>query len=68
MQELDPKERRILELRFGLKGNRTHTLKEIGKIVGLSRERVRQIEMEAIERLRAFLASGVRNAGLRVSP
>jgi len=52
MQELDPKERRILELRFGLKGNRTHTLKEIGKIVGLSRERVRQIEMKAIEKLR----------------
>ncbi len=52
MDSLDPKERRILELRYGLRGNKPHTLKEIGKIVGLSRERVRQIEMKAIEKLR----------------
>jgi RNA polymerase primary sigma factor len=48
---LDDRERRILKLRFGLDGNKTHTLEEVGHKFSLSRERVRQIEKRALDRL-----------------
>jgi RNA polymerase primary sigma factor len=49
---LDPRESRVLALRFGLVGGRPHTLDEIGRDVGLTRERIRQIEKEALAKLR----------------
>ncbi|MCE7938878.1 RNA polymerase subunit sigma [bacterium] len=49
---LPPREARVLELRFGLLDGRTHTLKEVGEKFGVTRERIRQIETEALERLR----------------
>jgi RNA polymerase primary sigma factor len=49
---LDPRESRVLALRFGLVGGRPHTLDEIGRDVGLTRERIRQIEKEALTKLR----------------
>ena len=49
---LEPRESRVLALRFGLVGGRAHTLDEIGRDVGLTRERVRQIEKEALAKLR----------------
>lgn len=49
---LEPRESRVLELRFGLVGGRPHTLDEIGRDVGLTRERIRQIEKEALAKLR----------------
>jgi RNA polymerase primary sigma factor len=49
---LSPREARVLELRFGLLDGRTHTLKEVGEKFGVTRERIRQIETEALERLR----------------
>jgi len=42
----------VLALRFGLVGGRPHTLDEIGHDVGLTRERIRQIEKEALAKLR----------------
>jgi len=48
----DPREVRILKLRFGLDDGRTHTLEEVGQKFGLTRERIRQIEAEALHRLR----------------
>jgi RNA polymerase primary sigma factor len=50
---LPPREARVLELRYGLTGGPPHTLKEVGAKFGVTRERVRQIEADALGRLRA---------------
>ena len=52
MTSLSPREARILRLRFGLRDGRAHTLEEVGQKFGLTRERIRQIEHEALDRLR----------------
>lgn len=49
---LPPREVRILQLRYGLHDGRSHTLGEVGKKLGVTRERVRQIEAQALRRLR----------------
>jgi RNA polymerase primary sigma factor len=49
---LTPREARILRLRFGLHDGRSYTLEEVGQKFGLTRERIRQIEHEALDRLR----------------
>lgn len=53
LHELPPREARVLKLRYGLSGERMHTLAEIGDKLNLSRERVRQIEARALRRLRS---------------
>jgi RNA polymerase primary sigma factor len=50
--ELDEKERDVIQMRFGLDGEDPRTLQEIGEALGLSRERIRQIESKAKEKLR----------------
>jgi RNA polymerase primary sigma factor len=52
LADLPERERRVLELRFGLADDQPKTLREIGDIMGLSRERVRQIEGRALNQLR----------------
>ena len=52
---LEERERRILILRFGLKNERPHTLEEVSKIIGRTRERIRQIQNQALEKLRLML-------------
>jgi RNA polymerase primary sigma factor len=52
MQSLPPREVRILRLRYGVPDGESHTLQEVGQKVGVSRERVRQIEAQALRRLR----------------
>ena len=52
LDEIDERAARILKLRYGLEGEDPMTLKEIGERIGLTRERVRQIEHEALNRLR----------------
>ncbi len=56
LQELDEKEAKIIAMRFGLYGNEPKTLKEIGKLMELSRERIRQIENVALRKLRKHAA------------
>ncbi len=52
LQNLPPREVRILQLRYGLVDGETYTLEEVGKKLGVTRERVRQIEAQALSRLR----------------
>jgi RNA polymerase primary sigma factor len=52
LHDLPPREVRILQLRYGLVDGETYTLEEVGKKLGVTRERVRQIEAQALSRLR----------------
>lgn len=52
LSTLTPREARILRLRFGLQNGRSYTLEEVGKKFGLTRERIRQIEGQALRKLR----------------
>lgn len=55
LSQLDPREARILELRYGLGGSEPMTLKMIGATVGLTRERVRQLERLALQNLEEYI-------------
>jgi len=52
LSDLSPKERKILEMRHGLMDGVYHTLEEVGKEFGVTRERIRQIEAKALEKIR----------------
>jgi RNA polymerase primary sigma factor len=52
LDDLSEKEKRILEMRHGLNDGITHTLEEVGKEFGVTRERIRQIEAKAHEKIR----------------
>ena len=52
---LTPREREVIELRFGLRGVGASTLREAAAVIGVSRERIRQIELRALMKLRELL-------------
>ena len=53
MGALTPREQQVLRMRFGMSGAREHTLEEVGRALSLTRERIRQIERAALDKLRA---------------
>ncbi len=62
LEGLPERERRILELRFGLTGEEPMTLEEVGKRLGVTRERIRQMELKTLRRLQSFrLAKALRD-------
>lgn len=52
INDLTPREQKILDMRFGLTDGVTHTLEEVGKVFTVTRERIRQIEAKALEKIR----------------
>jgi RNA polymerase sigma factor (sigma-70 family) len=52
LSSLQPREERVLRLRFGINLNKDYTLEEVGKIINVNRERVRQIEAKALRKLK----------------
>jgi RNA polymerase primary sigma factor len=54
LRMLPPNEERVLRMRFGIGYDREYTLEEIGQSFGLTRERIRQIEAQALQKLRSF--------------
>lgn len=58
LSELTPREAAIIRLRYGLQGTDAHTLKEVGEIFKLSRERIRQVEKSALSKLRRSRSLG----------
>ncbi|WP_221801694.1 RNA polymerase sigma factor RpoS [Oceanobacter mangrovi] len=55
IDELPEKQREVLARRFGLRGHEVSTLEDVGREIGLTRERVRQIQVEALKRLREIM-------------
>jgi len=65
LSAIDQRDAEVLRMRFGLRGGEPMTLKEIGRALGLSRERVRQIENEALRRLNYIMINKRRPATRR---
>jgi len=59
MKQLTPREGNILRFRYGLMDGRAHTLEETGRKFSLTRERIRQIEKDAMNKLRGFVAENI---------
>ena len=55
--DLSPREQKILKMRFGLEDGVTHTLEEVGQEFGVTRERIRQIEAKALDKIRSHSSS-----------
>jgi RNA polymerase primary sigma factor len=59
MKELKPREQIVLQLRFGLGGQSCHSLSEVSEVLDVSKERIRQIQEGALEKLRSLARGGV---------
>jgi len=62
LDDLTEKQREVIARRFGLRGYETSTLEEVGHEIGLTRERVRQIQVEALKRMREIMEKHGLNA------
>ena len=67
LDQMNEREKKILDLRFGLTEGSTHTLGETAKVFGITRERVRQIESAALEKLRVFVMQQTGRAGMALA-
>lgn len=67
LARLRPRDAQVLRLHFGIDGNREHTLEEIGAILGVTRERIRQVRDRALRELRTTYGEALKDyAGLRL--
>jgi len=57
IDKLEGKQREVLMRRYGLRGHEPATLEQVGSLLGCTRERVRQIQLEAVRRLKQFAAN-----------
>ena len=55
LKTLTPREQKVIKMRFGFDGGTEHTLEEVGQCLGLTRERIRQIEAKAMYALQDFV-------------
>jgi DNA-directed RNA polymerase sigma subunit (sigma70/sigma32) len=55
LYKLDPRTAQVLRLRFGLEGNEPHTLEQTGDVIGLTKERIRQLQDEGLKRVRFLI-------------
>ena len=68
LERLDERDRTVVKMRYGLAGERIHNLREIAKLLGISRERVRQLEARALEQLTELaVAAGVGEADAQLA-
>lgn len=58
LDDLNTREKRVIQLRFGLLDGQPHTLEEVGRVFGVTRERIRQIESKTLSKLRHPSRSG----------
>jgi RNA polymerase sigma factor (sigma-70 family) len=65
LESLSTRERQVLELRYGMSDTEPRTLRDVGRELGLTRERIRQIEKQAVAKLRRRLAAGAERRPLR---
>ena len=68
ISRLSERERRVVELRFGLNGEQPRTLDEVGRMFDVTRERIRQIENHALRKLRSLADGESSGEGARLSP
>jgi RNA polymerase primary sigma factor len=62
LDTLSLRERKVIELRFGLRGEQPRTLEEVGERFGVTRERIRQVEAKTLNRLKNYReAQGLRD-------
>lgn len=61
LSKLTPREKLVLELRYGLKGNKSYTLEETGKMLSLTRERIRQIQNNGLNKIKQCLESEIKS-------
>ena len=65
LRSLGERERKVLELRFGLRGEEPRTLEEVGQRFGVTRERIRQIEAKTLSKLKSYRDSKKLEAYIR---
>lgn len=65
LRDVEDRDRRVVELRYGLEDGRPHSRAEIGRLLGISRERVRQLESRALDRLSAHAGASPGTGGER---
>lgn len=61
ISKLDPRRARVLTLRFGLEGNEPHTLEQVGQAIGLTKERIRQLQDEGLKMVRTIIEQKQKN-------